>query len=209
MMRRPHAWLALLGLVVASVAFAQVGQRTFGVHFSGGTADVSYSAADFADATIREDLGRGIQQEIVVRTFAYETGSTTPFAVTTHRCLVTWELWRAHPSYQVEEQTGASRQVTTSLATTDEVVQHCLVASHLPIGRPSIWAAHSGQQIAFGVVVEFNPITPDDVQRARRWIVRPEEDDTFFGSFVSLFVNRGLGQAERTLTFRSQDITCP
>jgi hypothetical protein len=210
MSKRSTAALVSFVLLAAAVALAQVDQRTLDVHFSGGSADVSYSVADFADAAVRRRLSTGVTQVLVVRTYAYEAGSTAPIAVAVRSCRVTFDPWPEN--FRVHEQ-SESVDRTVELATLEEVVQRCLVADHVHVGGAASWDDHHGNRITFGVVVELNPLTPDAVQRIRRWLARPEggasPDDAFFGSFVSLFVNRGIGEAERTLSFRSQDITCP
>ena len=201
----------VLGLLfAASVALAQVDQRTLGVRFTDGTADVSYSVADFADAAVRRRLSTGVTQILVVRTYAYEAGSTAPIAVAVRSCRVTFDPWPE--TFRVHEQ-SESVDRTVELASIEEVIARCLVADHVRVGTARSWGSHHGNRVTFGVVIELNPLTPDAVQRIRRWLARPEggasPDDAFFGSFVSLFVNRGIGEAERTLSFRSQDITCP
>jgi hypothetical protein len=64
-----------------------------------------------------------------------------------------------------------------------------------------------GSQIYFAVVTELNPLSPDAVQRIRRWLARPTGSElngnAFFGSFVSIFVGRKLGEADKLLSFRS------
>jgi hypothetical protein len=47
----------------------------------------------------------------------------------------------------------------------------------------------------------------DAVQRIRRWLARPAGNElngsAFFGTFVSIFVGRKLGAADKALTFRT------
>jgi hypothetical protein len=210
MSHRAKAALVLAVSLVAAIASGQAPQRTLGVRFANGTADVTYSAADFADAGVRTLLESGVLQTIIVRTYAYEAGSTAPIAVTAHSCGISWDPWDATFTVLEQSPTVDRRVVSTTI---DEVIARCLVMTHEPIGTASAWAAYRGHRVTFGVVVELNPLTPDGVQRLRRWLARPEggasPDDAFFGSFVSLFVNRGIGAAERTLSFQSQDVACP
>ena len=55
------------------------------------------------------------------------------------------------------------------------------------------------------------PSAATTIARIRRWLSRPRgeynvETKSFFGSFVSLFVNDRIGSAERVLRVRSQDV---
>ena len=60
-----------------------------------------------------------------------------------------------------------------------------------------------------GCAVEVNPVSPDMLERIKRWVSRPSgtgataPGDALFGSFVGLFVAR-IGAADRQISFRSQ-----
>ncbi|MCA9586650.1 MAG: hypothetical protein KC657_14945, partial [Myxococcales bacterium] len=63
-----------------------------------------------------------------------------------------------------------------------------------------------------GVIVEVNPVSPKTLEQMRKWVSRPAGStgigpgDALFGSFVGLFV-RQIGNADRTLRFRSQALS--
>jgi len=202
--------VALAVIALALPAHAQVGTRTMGVTFHEGAPDVSFSAADFADGAVRRQLSHGLLQTIVMRTYAYGGDGTTPIALAIRSCHVVYDIWADR--YSVDVRTESSDR-SLSLASIEGVIDTCLVADHVVVGDAAAWRARHGEHVTFGVVVELNPVTPDMVQRIRGWLARPEggaaPDDAFFGSFVSLFVTRQIGDAERTLRFRSQELTCP
>lgn len=202
---------ALAALFVSVPAHAQIAQRAIGVTFHADAPDVSFSAADFADAGVRRRLRHGLLQTLVMRTYAYGTDRTTPIAVAVRSCHVVYDIWAAHYSVDVRTESGDRSLV---LDTDDEVVRTCLVADHVVVGDAAAWRNRHGERITFGVIVELNPVTPDMVQRIRGWLARPgggaARDDAFFGSFVSLFVSQqGVGDAERTMEFGSPEYTCP
>jgi len=207
---RRLALAALASLALVVPAHAQIGTRTIGVTFHDGAPDVSFSAADFADAEVRRLLSRGLLQTIVMRTYAYGADRGTPIAITVRSCHVVYDIWADR--YSVDVRTESSDR-SVRLDSIDRVVDTCLVADHVVVGDSAAWRRRHGERISFGVVVELNPVTPDMVQRIRGWLARPEggaaPDDAFFGSFVSLFVTRQIGDAERTLSFQSQELTCP
>ncbi|MBX7190801.1 MAG: hypothetical protein K1X94_02020 [Sandaracinaceae bacterium] len=200
------AWLAQ-----GSSAHAQLAERRVGARFVDGVPRLDVSVADFAsDPETRRKLTSGLPQTLQFRAYAYTTGRDEPVAVAARSCRVVYDLWEERFRVQLASESGDR---TISLGTIDEVVSHCLVAERLPVGRASDWAAIRGRRAYFAVAVELNPLTPDTVQRIRRWLARPQrgavDSDSFFGSFVSLFVNRGIGAAERSLRFRSQDVEVP
>ena len=56
-----------------------------------------------------------------------------------------------------------------------------------------------------GVEIEVNPVSPELLAQVRRWLVRPALGGaSFFGGFVSIFLNPKVAEADRTLSFRSQ-----
>jgi len=209
----PLAVAALLAALLApsGVAAQTIAERRMGVHFEEGVPRVDVSAADFAgNAETRRKLASGLPQTLVFRTYAYTSGVEVPVAVSARSCRVVYDLWEERYRVQLANERGDS---TSSVSTVEEVVSLCLVAERLPIGTSGDWATLHGRSVTFAVLVELNPLTADTVQRVRRWLARPQrgrvDSDSFFGSFVSLFVNRGIGAAERTLQFRSQEVTVP
>lgn len=216
-----RALAAALGvaLVVASLAHAPslAAQARGGRHaqvsarFSDGVARLDVRVASFLDdAETRRKLTSGLSQTIQLRAYAYVAGRDAPVAVTLRSCRVAYDLWEER--YRVEVATESTERAI-SVASLAEVAQHCLTLRDQPLGQRADWANHHGAQAYFAVLVELNPLTPDTLARIRRWLARPSrgtlESDSFFGSFVSLFVNRGVGDAERALRLRSTDVRVP
>jgi hypothetical protein len=202
--------LVLLGGAASSVS-AQIPERRVGVHFVEGAPRLDVSIADFAsDPETRRKLMSGLPQTLQLSAFAYVEGRDEPIAATARQCRVAYDLWEERFRVQVTTE-RTSRTVT--VGSIDEVVSQCLVVERLAVGSASVWASARGRRVYFGVLVELNPLTADTVQRIRRWLARPQrgtvDSDSFFGSFVSLFVNPQIGAAERTLRFRSQSLEVP
>lgn len=201
---------AMQSALISSAA-AQLSERRVGVTFSEGRPRVDVSMADFAnDPEVHRKLQSGLPQTFVVRVYAYASGSEVPIAVAARSCRVVYDLWEERFRVQRASESGDE---TLSVRTLAEVTERCLVAHQLPIGTSADWQSLHGQRAYFAALVEFNPVTPDTVQRIRRWLARPQrgrvDSDSFFGSFVSLFVNRRIGDAERALRFRSQQVDVP
>ena len=201
----------MVSLGPANGAAAQLSERRFGVTFTEGRPRVDVSMADFAnDPEVGRKLRSGLPQTFVVRIYAYPVGNETPIAVAARSCRVVYDLWEERFRVQRASELGDE---TLIVRTVEEVVDRCLVARQLAIGTAADWQSSRGQRAYFAALVEFNPVTPDTVQRIRRWLARPQrgrvDSDSFFGSFVSLFVNRRIGDAERALRFRSQQVDVP
>jgi hypothetical protein len=206
------ASLLLFGPGIPSDARAQdVAGRTLGVRWVGGVPQLHFSARDLVTPALRRKLDSGLPQNVVLRVYAYRQGdSQTPIAVAPLSCRITRDFLEER--YRVQVQSAAGDR-TEAIATLDGVLRRCLEMRGLPVGGERAWAPQRGQRVYFAVLVEFNPLSPDTVRRIRRWLADsgggPVRNDAFFGSFVSLFVNRRIGSAERGISFQSQPVRVP
>lgn len=201
----------LFAPALVQVAHAQQGpiaQRRMGVQWRGGIPRVHFSAIDFADRSVREKLRSGLPQTIVTRVYAYAADGS-PVAVELRSCRVAYDLWEE--VFRLQVQTSRE-DVTESHATLESVLARCLVVN-TSVGRGSDWSGRTGS-FYFAALFELNPLSPDTIQRLRRWLAQPAAGgrvggEAFYGSFVSLFVNRRIGAAERTFRLRSQTVARP
>lgn len=210
MVRSRLAILAALAIALATTgrSHAQdaVPRRAVSARFEGGVARVSARLGDLADASLRQRLSSGLPQTLDTRVFAYRGSAGVPIAASARSCRITYDPWGL--SYRVQIQTPFSDR-TESMSSIERVLDACLHLDDVAIGTPRDWSSARGADVWFAGVVELNPLSPETVHRLRRWLARPDgsrvEGDAFFGSFVSLFVNRHIGEAERVLRFRSAD----
>lgn len=207
-MSRLAAVVLLSALLPATAAAQQVGTRQMGVSWSNRVPRVHFSAVDLADRAVRRKLESGLPQTLAMRVYAYGSQGQA-LGVTARSCRVTYDLWEEVYRIEVADAAGDRSDTVSDL---DAVLERCLVADRVPVGRASDYAGVG--RVYFAVLIELNPLSPDTVHRLRRWLARPAGGgrvggEAFFGSFVSLFVNRRIGSAERTLRFRSQDVRVP
>jgi hypothetical protein len=184
--------------------------RAIGVSWSGQTARLSFNAADFVDAKVAEKLGSGLPQRLVMRVYAYPEGGEVPIAAAALSCRVVYDLWEG--VYRVQAQSDTSDRSFT-LADRGAVVRACLDVRGLALGELDTFSHQRNKRVYFAVLIELNPLSPDTVQRIRRWLNKSGgsqiRGDAFFGSFVSIFVSRKLGSAEHSLAFRSAAVSVP
>jgi hypothetical protein len=171
---------------------------------------VSFSVRDFLDASVSQKLQSGLPQTLITRLYAYAERGRDPLAVGVLSCRVAYDLWEN--TYRIERQTE-TQDKTWTVKNLDAVGRLCLEAEKWPLGDPKQYARVNGQRVYFAAAVELNPLSQDTVARIRRWLARPSgtqlEGNAFFGSFVSIFVSRKLGAAEKTLSIRSDLFTAP
>lgn len=202
------AVVLLLGFALARPASAQedLPRRRVGVEWVDGVPSLHFSAVDLADAAVRRTLEGGLWQTLVMRIYAYR--GAVPIAVAARTCRIRYDPWPQTFDVEVRDARFDRDETVDSIA---GVLQRCLVADRVPVGSAEDYASLEAESMAFGVVIELNPLSPETLQRLRRWLSRPAGGgraggQAFYGSFVGLFVNRSIGAAERTLTFRSQSV---
>ena len=212
-MKRPRSgWL---GLLVALLATAHAERA------SGQNAPVQRQAAftwddkqmlrmsvgyrDVVDQTTSAKLVGGLPTTIVMRAYVLRESGGEPVAATFKACRVLFDLW--DEIYKIEISQPGTSDVFTASPTLEGVLRRCAEADKLAIVQRS--ALTPAGRFYLAVVVEVNPVSPDMLERIRRWVSRPSgaatsaPGDALFGSFVGLFVAR-IGSADRQIQFRTQ-----
>jgi len=211
--RRWHALLLAAVLMLAAAGVHADGDapvRSMLVRWVGAVPLLSFSAEDFVTAKVAEKLNGGLPQRIVTRVYAYLEPGDEPITVTVLSCRIAYDLWEG--LYRVQVQTESSDR---SFAVDDlrAVMRLCLDVRALSIGTSEQFARHRGKRVYFAALLELNPLSRDTVQRIQRWLSKSGDGqlrgDAFFGSFVSIFVSRGMGSAEHSLGFRSESFAIP
>ena len=171
---------------------------------------LSFSERDFVDPEVVKKLQSGLPQTLITRMYVYHERDRDPLALAALSCRVVYDLWEG--VYRIERQTESSDR-TLSVRSLDGVIAQCLSVQSQPIGTPQVMASARGGHVYFAVVTELNPLSQDAVQRIRRWLARPTGSElngnAFFGAFVSIFVSRKLGAADKVLSFRSVPFGVP
>jgi hypothetical protein len=169
-------------------------------------ASVAYH--DVVDGPTVAKLKGGLPTTIAMRAYVFREGTTTPVAATFRGCKVIYDLW--DDLYRLEiTQAGKANEITQS-PTLGGVLRRCAEMDRLSVVSRSLLAQPGDYYMA--VIVEVNPVSPEMVDRIKRWVSRPTgastaaPGDALFGSFVGLFVAR-IGTADRQITFRTQTIT--
>lgn len=211
-MRRYLPWLTLMALLMAGGALADdaVRSRKMGIVFRDGAPRIYYTARDLIDAAAQKKLDSGLPQRIVVQHFIYGKNPDSALAAGGHSCKIVYDLWQA--IYRVDHEVIGGSVTSVGLRTRQEVLDRCLIMQAFPLGEASDYVGVPRVYVAS--LLQLNPLSTTTVARIRRWLARPRSDfnvesRSFFGSFVSLFVNDRIGAAERVLRLRSQDVEIP
>jgi hypothetical protein len=187
-----------LSLLAAGAAAQSLATRRVGVRWRQGVPHVSVSVSDLVDANARRALASGLQKHLIMTVQAYEVGASQPFATTRVQCAATYDLWEE--SYIVRIGRRSERHPSVNA-----VIERCLVARELAVGRPSDWASPRQRPVYFAVRAEFNPISASRCTA----LLRPSSSDGPIGPIVVNIVRREICAAERSVDFRSQEVSGP
>jgi len=210
--RASAALLVLCTLVgTARPAWAQddegdVTQRKFGFAERGKNLTVTVSFTDAFDARLLADLDSGVATTVVLRAYVYpDKEGALPIAFTTATLRVVYDIWEEVYEVQIDDTRGRRKFVETSQAEALKRVTTLSQFSVAPLAKVPIGDIHF-----VGVVVEVNPISEELLAEVRRWLAHDADsqrvagESSFFGSFVSIFVNPKIPVSDRTLKLRSQ-----
>jgi hypothetical protein len=169
---------------------------------------VSVVYRDVIDADTSAKLMGGLPTTIVMRAYVFLESGGPALAATFKACRVIFDLW--DEVYRIDIAQTGSRDVVTASATLEGVLRRCAEADRLAVVPRSLLPQASRYYV--GGIVEINPVSPEMLERIKRWVSRPSgtstaaPGDALFGSFVGLFVAR-IGTADRQLTFRTLAFT--
>lgn len=207
---RASAGIAALAATMAvpgpAAAAAPPQTRTTGLVRKDGRLFASVGVPDLFGAEERRRLGSGFVSRVLVRVFLTREGDTQPVVRAFQAGEIAYDLW--DEKFQVK-MTGPSGPVVVTAPTADEAIHRATSLWQFPLVFLSELDPGARYRIAFRA--DLNPISDELVAEVRRFLVRPPggqrrpgPGDSFFGSFVSIFVNPRIEDSERRIIFVSQ-----
>ncbi len=206
------ALLLVVTLAAPRVAAAQdeddvvVPERPFGFAEKGKSLTITLSFTDVFDARLLEELDSGITTTIVLRAYVYrEGGEGLPVSFAAATLRVVYDLWAETYEIQIDDPRGRRKYVESSKAEALKRVTTLAAFPVAPLGKLPIGEIHF-----IGLIVEVNPVSEELLAEVRRWLARDADkqrvggESSFFGSFVSIFVNPKIPVADRVLRLRSK-----
>lgn len=165
-----------------------------------------FSFRDVVDAEIRKKLSRGLPTTIVLTGTLYRAGSNDPLSTTAQTCKITWHVW--DEVYLIElTRPGVPHSKPRPTSTVEGVLRRCAEVSDLVVGDHR--QVPVGSPVYVQGKVQVNPVSPDVLQKLKRWVSRPSgtgtaaPGDALFSTFTGLFLQR-IGDAERELKFTTK-----
>ena len=205
----------LAGLLAGARGVAQgadpPARRQAGIEVKDGQLTISVGLQDLFGATERQHLSSGFATRVLIRAAIEDvsTGESSgePVALAVQRSEIVYDIWDERFDVRATRGLGAEQRVV--VPTADEAIWRATVLVDFPLAE----AKRLRPDGRYVVVVrgDLNPISEDLLVEVRRWLVQPARGerrlgagDSFFGSFVSIFVNPRIEDSERQVRFVSQ-----
>jgi hypothetical protein len=174
-----------------------------------GVVKLSVNFRDVIDPEIARKLQSGLPTVVTMRGYVFRESGGDPIALTAKSCRIVYDLWDEVFRIQLAQPGGPTSAVAVNV---EGVLRNCCEARKLPLVDRALLAP--GARYFVATLVEVNPVSPEMLDRIKRWVTRPNgtnaigPGDSLFGSFVGLFVAR-IGDADRKLAFRTQGFLPP
>ena len=196
-------------LVVASLAHAEDDkpevQRMRFIE-RGDDLTVTTTIPRLFDSTAYDALENGFQSTVVIRMWVYPRDSTEPVAYKLIQRTARYDPWDENFVLRDDEH----RQVKVKRKS--DALKLLTSIDDFPIAR--LADLPYDQVFLLAMVVELNPVSKETLAEVRRWLSQGtggglDRGGAFFGSFVSVFVNPKIPEADRVLRIQSQPFFRP
>ena len=209
--RRVAAAVVLASALAAAPTVARAADpaplRAVGFANKNGRLAVSVGLQDLFGEAERERLKSGFATRVLLRAALEEASTGEPVAVAVQRAEIVYDIWDEKFGVRTSDGLGVERRAVAPTA--DEAIWRAAVLFELPL--VDMARLRPGTEYVLAVRGDLNPISEDLLIEVRRWLVQPARGqrrlgagDSFFGSFVSIFVNPRIEDSERQVRFVSQ-----
>ncbi|HWO24921.1 MAG TPA: hypothetical protein VNO30_39535 [Kofleriaceae bacterium] len=161
--------------------------------------------AKLFDVASYNALASGFTSTVVIRIWIYPKDSTDPVAFVLYERKVLYNLWDEVYELKLDGRIVKEKRQADAL-------KHLTSIEDLPVARLTVLPV--GQEFLLAMQAELNPVSKETLAEVRRWLGQGtggglDRGGAFFGSFVSVFVNPKIPEADRVLRVRSQPFYRP
>lgn len=187
-------------------ALAAPSVRTTGLNWlKTGQLAVSVGLQDLFWRRDIERLTSGFATRVFIRVLVMQADGKQIVSQTLRQSEIVYDLWDER--FRVLRQDGVGPPVTLEAAKAIEAMHHAVLLVKFPVAERKVLIPGVPYRIHFRA--DLNPLSQEVLTDVRRWLApRPGQGrqgaDSFFGSFVSIFVNPQIEESERQLVFFSQ-----
>ena len=185
--------------------------RTTGLEVRGDTLVASVGLQDLFTPGARDRLKSGFSTRVLIRVVLRQEGAPDPVAVAFQRAEIIYDIW--DEKFRVRVTRGPGTDRTLDATTVEQAVAAATTLWRFPFAeRPQLQPGH---RYFLAIRGDLNPLSQELQAEVRRGLRqssgaqrRPGSGggDSFFGSFVTVFVNPQIEDSEHQVRFVSQSI---
>lgn len=170
---------------------------------------VTASIAKLFDRAAYEALDSGFSSTVVIRIWIYPRDSTDPVAFMLIQRQALYNLW--DEVYELKFDEPGGRKIVKEKRKAEALKR---LTSLDDLAVAALGQLPYEQIYLLAMEVELNPVSKETLAQVRRWLSQGtggglDRGGAFFGSFVSVFVNPKIAEADRVLRIRSQPFYRP
>jgi hypothetical protein len=210
MVRARACMLGLCALLVATSAGAAPTVRVTGIARKADKLVVSVGLQDLFGARDLERLLSGFTTRLLIRVALVREDQNQSVAQAVRLSEIVYDLWDEKLRVRVSTAKPGKPE-TYEVSNAKAAVDSATSLVDFPVADVRQLDPDAAYHISLRA--DLNPISEDLVTNVRRWLSRPGSragsGESFFGSFVSVFVNPRVEDSERMLALISQTFSIP
>lgn len=170
---------------------------------------VTTNISKLFDSESYENLQSGFPSTIVIGTAVFPRDGSDPVTVGKEVRTVVYDLWDEQYVIRID---GPGGRKTKKIKYRAEALKVLTSIEDMPIARLDDIPYTDIYYLR--LTVQLNPVSKETLAEVRRWLSQGtggglDRGGVFFGSFVSVFVNPKIADADRVLKLRSQPFYRP
>jgi hypothetical protein len=176
-------------------------ERKTGLARHDGRLLVSLGLQDLFKAQDAQRLLSGFSSRVLVRVAIFRLDRPEPVAQAMRHTEIVYDLW--DEKFRVRRFEAGGKVETREASSAGEAIELATALVDFPL--VNLDRLTPGVAYRLSVRADLNPISQELLADVRRWLARPSprsrmgSGDSFFGSFVSIFVNPRIDESERQL----------
>lgn len=204
-----RALIALVAIAASAAADDKPELHRFRFIERGPTLTITANPTPLAklfDSAAYDALDSGFTSTVVIRIWIYPKDSTDPVSFVLLQRQVVYNLWDEVFELRIDGRAPIKEKRQS------EALKRLTTIEDLPVAR--LATLPHEQIFLLAMQVELNPVSKETLAEVRRWLSQGtggglDRGGAFFGSFVSVFVNPKIPEADRVLRIRSQPFYRP
>jgi hypothetical protein len=169
---------------------------------------VTTSISQLFDSPALGALTSGFPSTVVIRMWVYDKASSEPVA---------YRLLQRRVIYDIEQELFSVQlggPGTKQIRVKERSKAFALLTNLDALTIATLAEIRFEDHYVLAVIAELNPVSKETLAEMRRWLTQGtggglDRGGSFFGSFVSVFVNPKVPEADRVLRMRSQPFYRP